>query len=1120
MPSADAQHLLQRIESLEALLIAAEDGPDAGLNLLTGRENAFAIRRRLVILIDAQRFDEAAALIRLRQLHAQWCDKAAFVLGHVGDLNAARAVLVWAREHAGETAYRRTSLLFAQAWYQHSFRARTERISQIIPGEVTDAERLDLAVIPDVLEPIVAEAQARGRITTTLDTEAVTLVATVTVWLGERERLNALFSLLLTRNPVPLFIADFALQGLIAAPPNLPARLRADHKDNWHTQYLACAVEGMSLDRPKEALASALSLVDDAVSDDERERLHGLLFELAARLGPEAVDQISPLASTLLSDERRRKLSEAFGLLMQDKPDLAEPLLNETRDELDATWLQMYARLLLLRGEDADAAAYLAKATTIFPHPDVLEFAAAVALQAGHLLDAAAALERLVAVMPENISARRQLAHLYGSLDDPIQAAKHLAVLHRLEPEHLMDAIAYANALALGGDLQGSLAVYDTICAAPDTAPRDAVVQRAVILRTFGRSHEAFCSLHEFKERFWNDPDYVRAFIDLSFGAEAEGEGDAALARLRELQEEGHADPGILRTATEDDIINHFRQEHEKAAELYRRVTQGVFPWLLADLQIGVPSYAAWGARTQPLRWFVEDTVERGKYGVYATNGFARDEGTTSRARNWQPLHCPPPGVPVVADLSALLTLHRLDLLTSTADYFGRILIPSAYLAHSVAETGQLVLHQPSQKTSTDQIKAALDRSLLKVSEPSPSTAADIVRVDEFAEEETPPSCYRLRDVMEALRRLGRVPDAKYHELKTVAHAPSAEDSGLAPITPTAQVWMSLETLKLLGQFGVLQDALTAFRVSILPQERDKVMRDTQTFQHWEELYRWQGELWGTIRQDTRFVPKATYTRPHTDASGGRRAAGNRHDGLEREISIASYYLALESEAPLLADDRSNQMLVFGSVRNQGSSRAFGTAELITALETAGHIDAGRAADCFLQLLRWRYRFLVAPTGVLHTLASRFASSPPGRDLQDVAFYVHDAMRDPGLPAAKLTPKAMATLAERYYQEWVKTVTEFVMGIWKDPAFSDDAAAFLTSWAGHQLLPSPPAVIATGSSQLVQRTPLLVMVNALLSSCTITDRVRANAGIRALSVSLGLNEHEYLKVLTEAVNRV
>src|SRR5947207_2018272 len=93
----DAVAALLRLENLEAYILALEQGPEAGLAQLRGRQDPDTIRRQILILSDNERFDQVADLVRGRPPHVRWADLAIHALVRCGDVQAARSILDWSR---------------------------------------------------------------------------------------------------------------------------------------------------------------------------------------------------------------------------------------------------------------------------------------------------------------------------------------------------------------------------------------------------------------------------------------------------------------------------------------------------------------------------------------------------------------------------------------------------------------------------------------------------------------------------------------------------------------------------------------------------------------------------------------------------------------------------------------------------------------------------------------------------------------------------------------------------------------------------------------------------------------------------------------------------------------
>jgi tetratricopeptide (TPR) repeat protein len=279
------------------------------------------------------------------------------------------------------------------------------------------------------------------------------------------------------------------------------------------------------------------------------------------------------------------------------------------------------------------------KAGRLFPHPEILEATAALAFKYDRYEDAADALERLIAIEPGNVLARRNASLVYTRQKNHTRAAQHFAKLRELEPNDPFHGVNHASAVALSGDAEESLRIYDVVCKSA-TAPIEAFIGRAQVLKALERPKEAFAGLMSQKERFWDRPEFVQAVLDVSFASDEEEIGHKALIRLRELQHEGKADQSILQEKTLDDVIAHLKEHNQRAEQVRHALLVGQIPWLAADEAAGHTSVGGWVIRTQTVSWLFDDPLHRAALCAYSTNSFtarpASSGGrwTTSRRRH------------------------------------------------------------------------------------------------------------------------------------------------------------------------------------------------------------------------------------------------------------------------------------------------------------------------------------------------------------------------------------------------------------------------------------------------------------------------------------------------------
>jgi hypothetical protein len=198
---------------------------------------------------------------------------------------------------------------------------------------------------------------------------------------------------------------------------------------------------------------------------------------------------------------------------------------------------------------------------------------------------------------------------------------------------------------------------------------------------------------------------------------------------------------------------------------------------------------------------------------------------------------------------------------------------------------------------------------------------------------------------------------------------------------------------------------------------------------------------------------------------------------------------------------------------------AFGTDALLAQLRSSGAMDVQKYSDHFMDLVRWRYRFLVPPPEVMKVLADRFKPNLPGKDLMDLAMYSQDCARDPGLFAGPEPVEPPIPMAFKFYQSWVGSIADFIIDLWQDKAYDEATATPLTVWSLTQLLPAVPIQLdyhlQTNAAAVTAR---FLIGRALIRSTTSASRSRANAAVRVIVKSLGLGAREYSRIVTGVID--
>lgn len=614
--------------TIEACLKYYRESPEAALSHLAQRSDPASLGVRLKILLREQRAEDAANLARHCQPEQTWCDLSVVALVRAGDPPAARRTIEWAKDNTSRTTASRCALFFAQEQMARVLRLRGVP-ARLAPGTLTTAERQLVRDAIDVLQPLLVGIG--GRIENELESQAVQAALEAYHWLAEKGECERLGKALATRKPVPLALAQAALAGRVEPSVDLPKRIRDEHPDSFDAKCLAALVEGKVLGHHREAFLAAKALIGETSSESNREQLAKILIDLAQDVGDEADQEVDRLAPTLTRDQRLLKLLSADRLLKKGAHAEAEPILAETVNETDPTWLQLAANRHLQAGEAPAAIDLLLKATALLPDPVLLTIIARIACEHDRPGAAAEALDRLLKVRPGDISAHRSLAELYAQIGDFARAANQYRELFcavaqcredRDPSREQADRINQAICLARSNQPEESLDVFRSLCTQHDP-PLRALLGVAEVLTALGRAGEAFQTLRQVKDKYWGEPEFVQEFLQSAFRSGNEDAGHQAMVRLQQLQAEGRVAPQVLQAVPLDEIVEDLKDRRERLAQIHREMLAGRASWVLADLGFGSAAYWGWRIRTQEMSWVYDDPVNRAMFSIYATNGLA-----------------------------------------------------------------------------------------------------------------------------------------------------------------------------------------------------------------------------------------------------------------------------------------------------------------------------------------------------------------------------------------------------------------------------------------------------------------------------------------------------------------
>ena len=1102
----------EKRRNLDAYIKAREKGVDAGLAELADRTDPHALATRLNLLVEAKRFQDGADLVRDLPPHLHWCGTAIHCFVQTGHTTRARELVEWAQRTsekparwlACRVAFAESTLMFLK------MPPPAFEPVELQPGNLNETQRALLLEAASVLEPAVQAVTVVGRLTSTLETEVVEVALKCHYLLRHGQECQRYYRLLQTRQPVPLLLAHYCLSDWleIDPPDDLPARLRTEHPGSREAAIGAATVEAIKLGKPNEAFDTLADLLNEESTRAERKEIAELLVGVEPSLDPARQERCAGILPALIEevdDAGFAVLVKAEMALRKGDAARAAAILDGRPDENNAHWLQLRADCHLAADEPKQASARLQRACEIFPAPTLLRRATDAAFAVGDLDGARAMLTQLSVFEPDDARVLNNLANLAARSNHMREAAGHYARLHTLQPDEPQHLFNEASALVQAGELEAGKRRLDALCENPGRLEREALLSRAQVLKAQNKAADAFRSIEAARAKYWDDIQFAGLYLSLAYASGHDDRGHEALMQILELQKEAGA-PQMVRAAPLDEVKDILQARGQAIADVHQEVLLGNLPWLLADSFAGSVPYAAMVFRTQPLPWLGDDARSRESFSVYATNALVyRPEHLTDKSipLPYEAMPCAPAGAGVVADQTALITLHRLGWLKRCADYFGKVFFPVDYLAQVLEDSNALVFHQPSWLDSLNAIHQAVDAHRISVVDDE----SGLARVDEYDQtaDSAPATAapYRLRDVIDLLSEQGTITDEAEAETHKLFHQPARAGLGGPNALRVGQtVLMSLTTLRSLANAGHLDALAKTLNIRLGRADYDMLVAETRAAGRHQQTREEHAALWEDIQADPRFVGTPVSAPPEFQEKG---------DSPTEARHLASVWLADQEKIPLLADDR----LLQGLAIYKGA-RAFGTDRFLVALGQAGILPWDEVAEKFLTLIRWRYRFLLPCPEILVALAKRHAKRPPGQPLRDVAAYVQDCMRDPGLPSGYADATPGSSLAHAVFYRLTAIAGEFAVDVWADGGFEPEAADILMCWIGRSLLPTAPKGLRDGpTTLLVAQSARIMMATAFVRAAVkFTDHARANQALRSIAFALVLDDREYEDILT------
>jgi tetratricopeptide (TPR) repeat protein len=1065
--------------------------------------NKFEYRKKLNQLVKEKKYPEAFETLKDIDLSSEWCHLAVTVYTFSEKKVLAEQAIVWAKKNADLIVWRRCIYEYVKALWEKNWGFSPEG-NIILPLIITEEKRSEINKILEIINPVLLHIQGDKLVSTELESKML-LIAINSFWLlGDIKKVKELSPLLLHKKPASIELANLALFGIVdkeSLTNNFPEELIRDYPESFNAFMLSHLLKTNIFGQGNKAFESLKSSAPNIKSENKLRYLEGL-FQIAQSLGePEIKESIKIIEELVGKEDTFYKLVKAEYLLNSGKEIDAEKIVEECKDEKNPQWLQLYAFIQAQKEDYVEAVKYYEKAAEINSCPDVLTTLGRLAIQASEkdikfLNNVISAYSALLKLNPDNLSARHSLAFALSRQGRVNEAKDHFKYLSE-KSSNIIYKENYGKSLAYIGENEQALVAYDEICKMDD-ALVEAILVKTDLLRHVKNQFIAFDFLRQYRKRFWKDPLYLQFYMKAASQANHDTLMNEALHQLRKLQLQGKASPDIIQEKSLDDLLKHVESSNERNRRIQKMYLRGEITWICSDDILNRPCYDGWLIRTQEAGWISEEPTLTASSSVYSTNGFHPLKSEDDK-KMLQRLETPLPNSEVVLDITALMTLHRLGLLDKINSFFKTIFIPTVYLSKLSVDYDNLLPHQYSNYEAICEIKKSIDDGLVKilndVGEPR-KRPLPYINEHTFPEKDVEHH-YRFVDLINVLKECGLIRQEELDNINKIILNPSGVDGQHISLQKNDDLLIELSTLITACNYNVYEKIINCFKVSISEEDKNQIISTCNYFANQEDLQKWNNDLKSILL--TNAFEKCDVT----------------IDEKENDLSFAAFKLSNQKNLPLCADDRAIQAC---GLNDKPQNSVYGTDLLLNSFYSQSFVDIEKLTNAYLQLINWRYKFIIPPLEVLTYLAGQYANNPPGNELNKIATYAQGCMRDPGLFGSPEKTEPPLSMSIKLYLEWSRLVVNFIVKCWTSKDFDQEIAKVFIDWALLNFLPTHPANMPTGENRLTALTKKMVFDNVSVQLLTFDSVEDGNKLFLFLKQKLGLNDLEYNRMIAEVLD--
>lgn len=1115
-----------RFNRVAAKLLFFEGKPEQALGLVSKSDDDKSIGIWLSLLIDSGCFGEAYDYVSTHTVSPLWAGVALVSMVHTGHVQEAEELFrktttefKAAKEnqelgdspYENEFFYERICAVFASSLFRRALQLTNKfELGFVLRGDLTDeGEGLCRKALQAI--DLLFKASTREDVTESYFATMGTLVEiAASSLLQEWERADNAARFLMSIRPIPEEAARYIVGSMPRKLPssdfletlgNLRSRLSKDHPNKAWAFVMIANLEALAFKNDKESWSALQQAAELAGSVEEKQEVCKAAFEIGQIFNH--IDNARIFINDILpTNDLWRKYLMACLCFIEEDFEGGEHLLAEIENlnppvEIKAKTKWAHAKRAIAEHRWEEAKKLLEESMSLFHDPSLLKDLLKVLTE---LQDSTGALKVIEEIEffgmsdPQVTHIKAQAARIEGQFTKAEEAWRLLAK----EFDQVADyAYGLADVLVQMGQLDAALQALESFIRCDESTNLACLMLACQIYEMKEDDLIAFALLQKCRDRFQNEPSLLVKHIELGHRTDHDEAAHDSLMRLEALRQEGGLSEEAFTRISSDqllEVLNKRRKSFEKISHLYQT---GQIPRFMLCQWKNMSLYLDWAVRTQELSLPPMDPSKWTDFTTYSTNSM-RVQLTPKLGNQLVPIEAPRKVSEIVIDYHALITVHRLGLLEKLAKRYSRVYYPRILNLIWATDQKRFAHHQRSEERAYRHLnKKLLSGRIIEIVAPEPGEKADVEEdnllrrnlrlarlenllfIDAYAEEEKltefpDVKVFRLAQLVEWLYGRGRLGEKQFRELRDLSRgaAEIVKESIGAELSRTNQLIVDDITLRVMEKYG-LTDVLLGSGIRIVVEKAtgDVIRRSEMELDFGREVGIWHRELAHSVKELNFFLQ----VQPRIDQS-----ERSQFNSLGDEAVVSPLKYAEEKALFLLTDDRWTQMFRSKKLEN----RQFGVDALLSDLYERDIISLGEYANSFLQLCKWRYRFLIPDVKVLLSFASQYKSNPLGRPLSILADYGHRCMEDPGLFMGLEPTNPPSPLGLKFHFEWNNRWAGLLARVWQDDDFSGESREQITRKVLLQCILAAPKGIAGGQSRehLARLTEKNIMLHLFMGA--------------------------------------